>query len=85
MARPALARVAGKRSSGLDPGITIHVLDAPAVDHAELAVVLRALARLMVRAHRRNGDGVANVSPEIRSSALTLVREPSPHHDDETV
>jgi hypothetical protein len=81
-AKPALTLVAGETSSGFGPGTTIRELDAPAVDHAELAVVLRVLARLMVRAHHRNGDPGANVSSETRSAELTVVPDPSVHHVD---
>ncbi len=80
--QPAVMQVAPKGSSEFGPPVTIRALDASAMDHAELAGALRTLARLMVRAHRRDGEPVANVSPETRSEGLTLAPDPSVHQVD---
>jgi hypothetical protein len=61
----------------------VRVTDAPSLDPTELALALRTLARLLVRRHRQEGDCRPNVPRKERSSPLTVVRDPSPHEEDE--
>ena len=67
------------------PEVTIQLIDASIMDRTEAARALRTLARLLVRRHRQKGDPGPNVQAEGRSSSLTMVRDPSPHHGDEVV
>ena len=72
------------RSFG-EQGDTIQWTEARPMNDGEVAVVFRTLARLLVRHHRQKGDCEPNASPETRSSSLTVIPHPSPHHEDETV
>ena len=63
--------------------VEIVAVDAEEASTARLNLALRTLARLMVRAHRESGDGVANVGDVSRSAALTSARHPRTHHGDE--
>ncbi len=60
--------------------LEIREIDA---DATHLHRALRTLARLMVRAHRESGDGVANVGDVSLSAALTSARHPRTHPGDE--
>jgi hypothetical protein len=73
------------KAAGIGDGITVRVLNGPTASSAELSLALRTLARLLVRRHRQKGDCVPNAAPQTRSSSLTVVRDPSPHHEDEIV
>ena len=81
----AVIRYEETNATGIGHGVTARVLDAPAVAPAAFAVALRTLARILVRHHRQKGDCPPNANPETRSSSLTVVRSPSPHHGDESV
>ncbi len=63
--------------------VEIVAVDAEEASTARLDLALRTLARLMVRAHRESGDGVANVGDVSRSAALTSARHPRTHPGDE--
>jgi hypothetical protein len=63
--------------------IEIVAVEADDATPASLDIALRALARLMVRAHSQKADRVANEGQESGSSALTVPASLRTHQADD--
>jgi hypothetical protein len=63
--------------------VNVSITEVEDLAPAMLRVALSTLARLMVRAYRQNGDPEAMVSDNSASPSLTVVRDPSPHPNED--